>query len=201
MLPICCFLLPVEDTCRILTQMQITENLTHHFLIAMPTLEDTFFSKSVVYIYEHSAEGALGVVINKSLQITLENLLQHLEIEISEKSIVDLPVLSGGPVSPEQGFVLHDRLEAADTDVAITSSKEMLVDIAEGRGPKHYIVVLGYSGWDAGQLEEEINRNDWLITPFDPTLLFETPMEKRWQEAAKLIGIDINRLSGHTGRA
>ncbi|MCB1827269.1 MAG: YqgE/AlgH family protein [Coxiellaceae bacterium] len=181
--------------------MQITENLTHHFLIAMPTLEDTFFSKSVVYIYEHSAEGALGVVINKSLQITLENLLQHLEIEISEKSIVDLPVLSGGPVSPEQGFVLHDRLEAADTDVAITSSKEMLVDIAEGRGPKHYIVVLGYSGWDAGQLEEEINRNDWLITPFDPTLLFETPMEKRWQEAAKLIGIDINRLSGHTGRA
>lgn len=183
--------------------MKISENLTNHFLIAMPALQDTFFSKSVVHLYEHSSKGGMGIVINKLLQITLENLLQHLDIEVTEAGIANLPVLSGGPISPEQGFIIHDRLEAdkSNDELAISASKEILHDIAEGRKPDNFVVALGYAGWEKGQIEEEINRNDWLVAPCDPSILFETPLEKRWQTAAKLIGVDINRLSSHTGHA
>lgn len=184
--------------------MKIPESLANHFLIAMPTLEDTFFSKSVIYLYEHSPKGAMGIVVNQSLQITLENLLQHLDIEVLDKDIADLPVLAGGPVGPEQGFVIHDRLDPnvdKDKVVAISASKDMLRDIGQGNGPENFIVALGYAGWEQGQLENEINRNDWLIAPIKPSVLFTTPLEQRWQKAAESIGVDINRLSGQIGHA
>lgn len=172
----------------------------------MPTLQDTYFSKSVVYLHEHSANGAMGIVINKSLQITLENLLQHLDIEVTNPEIANVTVLSGGPIGPEQGFVIHDRIDQGkkkkkDQKIDISSSKEMLHEISQGHGPNHYLVALGYSGWEQGQLEQEISRNDWLIAPVNEKILFSTTIEKRWQKAAESIGVDINRLSGHFGHA
>ncbi len=145
----------------------------------------------------------MGIVINKSLQITLGNLLQHLNIEVKDEVIAALPVLVGGPVGPEQGLVIHPRLEhdKQDREVLISASKETLRDIAEGKGPEHFIITLGYAGWGAGQLEKEINKNDWLIAPFNKDILFNTPLEKRWQAAAKTIGVDINHLSGQIGHA
>lgn len=167
------------------------------------TLEDTFFSKSVVYICKHSPKGAMGIVVNKSLHITLENLLQHLNIDVTDAKVANLPVLAGGPVGPEQGFVIHDRIdiEKDDSLIAISASKEMLRDIGQGNGPDNFLVALGYSGWEQGQLEQEINRNDWLIAPLDEAILFSTTLEKRWQKAAESIGVNINHLSSHIGHA
>ncbi len=184
--------------------MKIEENLTNHFLIAMPALKDAIFTKGVVYVYEHSKEGAMGVVINRSLQITLGNLLQHLDIEVKDDAIAAIPVLAGGPVGPEQGFVLHNRMEGDDDvtqQITITASKEILRDISLGKGPEKFVITLGYAGWEAGQLEKEIRRNDWLVTPFSDEILFSTPLEKRWQAAAKIIGVDINNLSDQVGHA
>lgn len=188
---------------RILTQMKIVENLTNHFLVAMPTLKDSIFTKGVVYIYEHSKEGAMGIIINKSLQITLGILLQHLDIEVKDESIIAMPVLAGGPVGPEQGFIIHDRLEhdEAIRQVMISSSKEILSDISQGVGPEHFVITLGYAGWESGQLEKEIHDNDWLIAPFKKDILFTTPLKKRWQAAAKSIGVDINHISDQVGHA
>jgi putative transcriptional regulator len=184
--------------------MKIPECLSNHFLIAMPSLEDAFFTKSVIYLHQHSDLGAMGVVINKPLQVNLESLLQHLDIEVKDKNVADLPVLAGGPSTQEQGFVIHDRLtsdnEKAD-GIAVSATKEMLCDIANSNGPDHFIVMLGYAGWEAGQLEDEIRHNDWLVAPFDASILFSTPLEKRWQLAAKKLGIDIHQLSGHSGHA
>lgn len=183
--------------------MKLDEKFTNHFLIAMPALKDSIFTKSVVYIYEHSDEGAMGVVINKLLPFTLEKLLQHLDIEVKDDAVAALPVLAGGPVSPEQGFVLHDGSEQEDAvlQVVISSSKQMLCDIEQGKGPRHFVVALGYSGWEAGQLEREIHNNDWLVAPFNRDILFSMPFEKRWEIAAKTIGVDINHLSDQIGHA
>jgi len=197
------FLLRDIRASRILMQMEIIENLTNHLLIAMPTLKDTIFTKSVVYLYEHSPEGAMGIVINKSLQITLGNLLQHLDITVKDELIAATPVLTGGPVGPEQGFVIHSPLKKNDDqrDIIITASKEILREIGQGKGPSSFIITLGYSGWEGGQLEKEIHRNDWLIAPFNEDILFSTPIVKRWQAAAKTIGVDINNLSDQIGHA
>ena len=178
--------------------------LTNHFLVAMPMLTDFNFSKSVVYLYEHTKEGALGMIINKPSQINLGNVLEHLNISVAQPQIATTPVLMGGPVGQEHGFILFERkTEASQTgiEISVSASKEMLKDIANDQGPEHFLVTLGYSGWDAGQLEEEIARNDWLVVPFDHKILFETPLEKRWELTAALIGIDIKRLSGHVGHA
>lgn len=197
------FLLRDLISSRILTQMKIAENLTNHFLIAMPALKDSLFTKSVVYLYEHSEKGAMGAVINKSLQITLGNLLQHLDIEVKDESIFALPVLTGGPIGPEKGFIIHDQVKKEDAirQVAISASKEMLDEIAQGKGPEHFIITLGYSGWEAGQLEKELNNNDWLVAPFNKDIIFSTPLDKRWQAAAKTIGVDVNHLSDQIGHA
>jgi len=178
--------------------------LSHHFLVAIPTLVDTNFAKSVVYLYEHTDEGALGLIINKPLQINLGNVLNHLDIAITKEDVSDYPVLMGGPVGQEHGFILYDqdlKNPKDGTEVLVSASKEMLNDIAAGHGPKDFIVTLGYSGWESGQLEKEIARNDWLIVPYDRTILFNTPIEKRWQSTAALIGVDINQLSDQVGHA
>lgn len=157
-----------------------------------------------MYIYEHSNKGAMGIVINKSLHnITLGTLLQHLDIEVKDEVTAALPVLSGGPVGPEQGFVVHGNpsMDKKARQVLISASKKTLRDISVGKGPEQFIILLGYAGWGGGQLEKEINRNDWLIAPYSSKILFDTPIEKRWAAAAETIGVDINQLSDQVGHA
>jgi putative transcriptional regulator len=182
--------------------MKELNDLSHHFLVAMPTLNDINFSKSVIYIYEHNSEGAMGLIINKPLQITLGNVLQHLDIETSNKKIAATPVLMGGPVGQEHGFVIHDDPDQeTGHSVSISASKDILKAIANGAGPNHFLITLGYAGWEPGQLEHEIHRNDWLVAPFDSSILFSTPCNQRWHRAASLLGIDIIHLSSETGHA
>ena len=179
-----------------------TNILANHFLVAMPSLVDFNFAKSVIYIYEHNEEGALGMIINKSLQIDLGNVLQHLNIEISHPEITHFPVLMGGPVGQEHGFIIYEQPDPEDgAEILVSASKEMLQDIAKGRGPDNFIITLGYSGWDAGQIEKEIARNDWLIVPYNHDILFNTPLDKRWSTTASLIGVDINHISDQVGHA
>ena len=172
----------------------------------MPSLRGDFFSKSVVYIYEHSdTTGVLGFTINKPLSATLGNVMEHLTIDVKDDRVQDAPVFSGGPIGPDQGFVIHDRMSLAESDddseVTISTSREILQDIASGRGPDHYMVVLGYSAWELGQLENEIQRNDWLLCPLEKKIIFNTPIAQRWATAAKSIGIDLNKLSSQSGHA
>lgn len=174
-----------------------TTSLKNHFLIAMPSLKDTNFNKSVIYLHQHSKKGAMGLVINKPLHVNVGSVLRHLDIEILDKSIETEPVLMGGPVGQEHGFVLHNE----GTNIIISASKETLRDIAAGKGPKNHLITLGYSGWQPGQLEQELIRNDWLIAPLNHSILFSEPLDNRWEQAAKLIGVDINNLSGQMGHA
>lgn len=182
------------------------ESYKHRFLVAVPTLKGEFFSKSVIYIYEHSEkDGTIGFTINKPLSATLSNVMDHLKIDVQDSKIKNMPVFSGGPVSPDQGFVIHDRMTLAqnskDQDITISTSRDLLRDVANGNGPEHFIITLGYAGWSPGQLESEIIRNDWLVAPFEKSILFETPIVQRWTVAAKLLGIDINSLSDQIGHA
>lgn len=185
--------------------MQI-DNYKNQLLVAMPTMQGDFFSKAVIFVYEHSAtEGTIGFTINKPLSATLGNVFQHLNIPIKKQSVTGIPVFSGGPVGPDQGFVIHDQMSLAenpaDKEVTISTSRDMLQSIAKGKGPEHFLITLGYAGWEAMQLEAEILRNDWLVVPFQKRLLFEVPIAERWIAAAKSVGIDVNKLSGHIGHA
>jgi putative transcriptional regulator len=182
--------------------------LKNYFLIAMPKLEDNTFHRAVVYIYEHNEHGAMGIVINKPMRITLGDVLKHLAIPVKDTSIGQQPVFLGGPVAQEQGFIIHPaRFHSEDTpialsdEVAVSTSKSLLQSIAQGDGPKEVIVSLGYSGWSAGQLESEIADNSWLIAPFNAKVLFHIPFEQCWHAAAATIGVDFNRLSGEAGHA
>ncbi len=187
--------------------MQGTQYLTNHFLIAMPALEDPNFFHSVAYICEHTDEGALALVINRPLELELGEVLKNLEGADSLPNSLNIPVHLGGPVQPERGFVLHDPLGSWDstmkiTDrIGITSSRDILNAIAIDEGPERSIIALGYAGWGAGQLEQEIGGNTWLNGPADPEILFNTPNSERWKAAAQSLGIDIDLLSGETGHA
>ncbi len=175
------------------------KTLENHFLVAMPSLADPNFSKSVVFIYEHNDKGALGMTINKPLQINLGNVLEHLGIAISKQSVSTLPVLMGGPVGQEHGFILYPNTVDDKEEVMISASKEMLQEIANGKGPDDFLITLGYSGWGDGQLESEIARNDWIVVPAAAKILFDTPITERWVKAAEIIGLDINKLSTQVG--
>lgn len=179
-------------------------NFNNYFLIAMPNInaEDTTFSKSVIFICEHGDDGAMGIIINKPLNVTLGSVLEHLDIE-ADRKVSNTPVFMGGPVGQEHGFVIHEPYRADENhdDLVISASKETLSDIARRHGPDRYLVALGYTGWSAGQLEEEIGRNDWLVVPYDKEIIFRTPVERRWSKAVELLGVDINKLSSHVGHA
>jgi putative transcriptional regulator len=183
--------------------MPITQNFSHHFLVAMPTLKDASFIKAVIYIHEHSEDGAMGFVINKPLTVSLGTVLQHIEITDYVPAVDQQIVLMGGPVGQEHGFVLHTPPAQLPTDthqeICVSASREILLDIAQNKGPLHYLVTLGYTGWSANQLELEINRNDWLVVPYNNNIMFTVPMEQRWHKTAALLGVDINQLSGHVG--
>ncbi len=164
---------------------------------------DETFSQAVIFICEHSEEGAMGIIINKPLNVKLGSVLEHLEIKTDEKTINDIPVYMGGPVGQEHGFVIHEpyREDETEDDLIISASKDTLEDIAHERGPARYLISLGYTGWNAGQLEEEIRNNNWLMVPYEKAIIFDTPVTQRWKKAINLLGIDITKLSSDVGHA
>jgi len=182
-------------------------SLQHHFLIAMPALADSFFHRAVIYICEHDEQGAMGIIINKPTQVMLPELLSHLEIENTTSQLKTMPVLFGGPVQKGQGMVIHNSKEKWQTSIALsdslflTTSTDILEKIGSENGPQKSLVTLGYSGWNAGQLEQEISDNSWLTVQANDHIIFNTPADLRWNEAAKLLGIDINLMSNSLGHA
>ena len=187
-------------------------NFTNQFLIAMPGMGDESFAGAVVYLCEHTDKGALGLVINKPIDIKLKNLFEKVELTLDREDIADEPVYYGGPVQTERGFVLHERLDDEgghySSTLAIpggalemTTSKDVLEALSNGAGPKKLLVTLGYSGWGAGQLEEEIQRNGWITVEAKPDVIFDTPAEQRYEKALGLLGIDPALLSAEAGHA
>jgi putative transcriptional regulator len=182
-------------------------NLTHHFLIAMPAMADPNFARSLTYICEHNDQGALGVVVNRPIDMTLGALFEQIEIPLQDRQWAALPVYYGGPVQVDRGFVLHrpagtwQSTLAVSQDVALTTSKDILEAVAEGRGPHQMLVSLGYAGWAPGQLEEELGQNAWLTVPANLDVIFELPPERRFNAAMELLGIDPARLSDDVGHA
>jgi putative transcriptional regulator len=182
-------------------------DLTHQFLIAMPAMADPNFAGSVVYVCEHSDKGALGLVINRPTELTLATLFDKIDLKLEIAPWKDEPVFFGGPVQTERGFVLHkppgsySSSLAVSEDIALTTSKDVLEAVAEGRGPGKMLVTLGYSGWGVGQLEHEIGQNAWLTVAADAEIIFDTPAEGRFDAALKLLGINSNQLSGLAGHA
>ena len=187
--------------------MSGTQYLTNQFLIAMPGLEDPNFFHSVTYICEHNDEGALGLVVNRPLDMQLGEILQHVQLSQAEPEARQIQVHLGGPVQQDRGFVLHEPLGEWDatlkvTDqIGITSSMDILQAIARNEGPERTLITLGYAGWGAGQLEQEMAENAWLSGPAHPDILFDTPDEERWKAAAASLGIDLDLLSGEAGHA
>jgi putative transcriptional regulator len=187
--------------------MPFATALTNHFLIAMPGLKDPNFSRTVTYVCEHTDQGAMGIVINRPMDIRLGEVLSQLDIDSDDRSVLDRLVFLGGPVQPERGFVLHtgdhsfDSTLAITPDISVTTSRDVLEAIAAGRGPERSLVALGYAGWGGGQLEEEMSNNAWLSGPADRDIIFRLPADGRWQAAAQLLGVDLNLLSGEAGHA
>jgi putative transcriptional regulator len=200
-------------------------SLENHLLIAMPSLGDPFFNKTVTYICEHNEEGAMGLIINLPVNITLSDLLKQIEPEEDEEAQVlessqevvanatditnslEQLVLSGGPISQQRGFVLHSSQSgwssslALSKELMITTSKDILLALGTEKAPEQFIVTLGYAGWGPGQLEEELQANSWLTTPVDSDILFNTPIELRWKKATEKLGIDLAHLSSDIGHA
>ncbi len=187
--------------------MSETSCLKNHFLIALPSLEDPNFSRSVTYLCEHSDEGAMGLVINRPASLSLADILDHMEIEVSEKTPGEIPVFVGGPVQEDRGFLLHSpasrwksTLTVTD-ELAITTSRDILQAIAAGEGPDEVLITLGYAGWGPGQLETELQQDSWLVAPASNEILFHTPVEARWEAAAALTGVDLNLITSTAGHA
>ncbi|MCX8579223.1 YqgE/AlgH family protein [Gilliamella sp. B2717] len=184
-------------------------NLKNYFIIAMPNVSETLFSRSVVYICEHNRDGAMGIIINKPLvELNVATVLTRLEI-MAPKNCAELehPVFCGGPLADEQGFILHtpqsgfsSSIQISD-DVMITTSLDALKSIGTPEQPKDLFLALGYSSWQSLQLESEVARNDWLVAEADPNIIFNVAIEERWQKAAESLGININRISHQMGNA
>ena len=208
--------------------------LSHHFLIAMPGLEDPTFAKSVVYLCEHSERGAMGLIINKPGELSLKHLFDKVELPLHREDLLQSNVLHGGPVQTERGFVLHEPMLEADLEdsesskqptdasadepaakstsiyastlsvpggLAMTTSKDVLEAMSNGSGPKRVLVTLGYASWGEGQLESEIGENSWLTVEADSTVIFETPIEKRYEKALALLGLQPWMLLNQAGHA
>jgi putative transcriptional regulator len=182
-------------------------NLTNQFLIAMPALSDPNFFHTVTYVCAHNDEGAMGIVINRQTDLKLGDILAQMAIEATDGVAKDIPIYDGGPVQKERGFVIHrgggewDAMLDVGDGMSVTTSRDILAAVARGEGPNDALIALGYAGWGAGQLEREIAENAWLNGPADQRILFETPLEKRWEAAAALLGVDFDRLSTDAGHA
>lgn len=186
-------------------------DLTNQFLIAMPGMADDTFAGSVVYLCEHNDQGALGLVINKPIELTLDGLFEKVDLSLAREDLKGTPVYFGGPVQTERGFVLHERLDedgghynatlSIPGGLEMTTSRDVLEALSHGAGPRKLLVTLGYAGWSAGQLEEEIGRNGWLTVNAKPELIFDTPVDQRYDRALALLGIDPRMLSSDAGHA
>ncbi len=187
-------------------------NLTHHFLIAMPGVEGEPFARSVVYMCEHSERGALGLVINKPSDIKLQNLFDKVDLPLGRTDLSEAPVFQGGPVQTDRGFVLHEAMMPGEESVyastlaiagglEMTTSKDVLEALSTGAGPRRVLISLGYSAWGQGQLESELSENSWLTVEADPALIFEVPVEQRYDKALGLLGLQAWMLSSGAGHA
>jgi putative transcriptional regulator len=188
-------------------------NLTHHFLIAMPNMADPYFAKTLTYICEHNDQGALGIVVNRPIDMTLQALFERLSLNLKDRSRADAPIYFGGPVQTDRGFVLH--LPAGDWQatlkvtpgvgahdlIGLTTSKDILEAVGRGEGPAKLMISLGYAGWSAGQLEHEITQNAWLTVAAKDAIIFDLPAEERLSAALGLLGLDYARLADQAGHA
>jgi len=187
--------------------MGIDASLTNQLLIAMPGMPDPNFNSTVTLICEHGDEGALGIIINRPIGLSMSGLFAQLNLANPDAKAAAAPVLLGGPVGPERGFVLHapgntyENTLAVSDDIHLTLSRDVIDAMAQGSGPHKTLVALGYAGWEAGQLEEELLANSWLNVPATPDIVFDTPFDERWMSAAQILGIDISQISPHAGHA
>jgi putative transcriptional regulator len=189
-------------------------NLTNHFLIAMPGLDDALFGKSVVYVCEHTARGALGLVINKPSEMQLPALFGKVDLDLKRLDLSNSPVFQGGPVQTERGFVLHESIYVGETTetlyastmsipggLEMTTSKDVLEALASGAGPKKVLITLGYAAWGEGQLESELGENSWLTVDATRELIFDTPVDERYERALGLLGLQSWMISSQVGHA
>lgn len=181
--------------------------LSNHLLVALPSLDDPHFARSVALVCQHDGDGAMGVVVNRASEYTLGEVLQQMGIASDSDALQSQVVLAGGPVHPERGFVLHDGGHEWDSSLAVgdglylTTSRDVLEAMARGDGPAQAVVALGCAGWGAGQLEQELVEDSWLMVPNRREVLFELPLEQRWQAAAGSIGVDLVNYASHSGHA
>jgi putative transcriptional regulator len=182
-------------------------NLTHHFLIAMPSMADPYFSKTLTYICEHNDQGALGLVVNRPIDMTLHALFERLSLKFKDAEHGDAPIYFGGPVQTDRGFVLHapmgnwqSTLRVRDV-IGLTTSKDILEAVGRGEGPEKMLVTLGYAGWSPGQIEHELSQNAWLTVEARDGIIFDMPAEERLPAAMELLGLDFARLQDEAGHA
>jgi len=184
-----------------------TLDLTNHFLIAMPMRDDPNLSQTVTYVCAHSDEGAMGIVINRPIGIGLGEVLAQMDLSSSDPVVSNHPVFQGGPVHPDRGFIIHrpntnwESTIRVTEDIGVSTSRDILEAISSGKGPRDTLVALGYAGWGAGQLEQEMAQNAWLSGPAAGEIIFRTAPDKRWQEAAAQVGVDLSILSNDVGHA
>ena len=182
-------------------------NLTDNFLIAMPSLEDPYFANALVYVCEHNENGALGIIVNRPIDLDLAGLFEKIDIKLEQQGLAKLPVYLGGPVQLDRGFVLHRPVGhwqstlSVNGEIALTSSRDILTSVATDGDPGEVLVSLGYSGWDAGQLEDELAQNSWLTVAADAGILFDLPPEARLPAAMQRLGISFSQLSDVAGHA
>ena len=191
--------------------------LSHHFLIAMPGLEDEVFGRSVIYVCEHSARGAMGLIINKPAEMGMCELFDKVDLPLHREDLLTQPVMLGGPVHTERGFVLHEPVRMADPaedggsiyastltvpdGLEMTTSRDVLEALASGAGPRRVLITLGYASWGEGQLESELAENSWLTVPAQPEVVFDTPIAQRYDKALELLGLQAWMLSPEAGHA
>ena len=181
--------------------------LTNQFLVAMPSMSDSIFERTVVLVCMHDEDGALGIVVNRITELLLEDILKELDLDSNEHPETKSPVHFGGPCQVERGLVLHDASKSwastilVGNNLGLTMSKDVLEAISENRGPDFFLPVLGFAGWESEQLEDEMRNNMWLSAPADSSIIFDTPIQDRWHKAASLVGIDIDTISSVAGHA
>jgi len=182
-------------------------NLTHHFLIAMPSMADPYFAKTLTYVCEHNDQGALGVVVNRPIDMTLQALFERLSLTLKQKDLSDSPIYFGGPVQTDRGFVLHEPAGNWQSTlhvrgaIGLTTSKDILEAVGRGEGPAKLLVTLGYAGWSPGQLEHELKQNAWLTVEAKDAIIFDLPAEERLPAAMELLGVDYASLADSAGHA
>lgn len=183
-------------------------NLTDNFLIAMPTMTDPYFAGALVYVCEHTENGAMGIIVNRPIDMTLSVLFEKVELSLEVPELADKPVYFGGPVQLDRGFVLHrpvgswqSTLSVTGAEIGLTSSRDVLTALGAGEEPRDVLVTLGYSGWSAGQLEDEMGQNAWLSVPAVHSILFDLPPEERLPAAMQNLGISFSQLSEVAGHA